>query len=90
MTPVQENGCLRRRTAALFAADCAEHVLPIFEAAYGADDRPRKAIEVARSDGFAGLTPDGQNREAMTSSLILLGRSADDFDNRHARFNGRV
>ena len=33
----------------LFAADCAEHVLPIFEAAYPTDDRPRKAIEVARS-----------------------------------------
>jgi hypothetical protein len=40
---------LPRHTAALFAADCAERVLPIFEAAYMADDRPRKAIEVARS-----------------------------------------
>ena len=37
------------RTARLFAADCAEHVLPIFERAYPTDDRPRKAIEAARA-----------------------------------------
>jgi hypothetical protein len=36
------------RTARLFAADCAERVLPIFEARYPDDDRPRKAIETAR------------------------------------------
>ena len=33
----------------LFAADCAEHVLPIYEAAYPDDDRPRRAIEAARA-----------------------------------------
>ena len=32
----------------LFAADCAEHVLPIFEKNRPGDDRPRKAIEAAR------------------------------------------
>ena len=32
----------------LFAADCAERVLPIFEKRYPKDDRPRKAIGVAR------------------------------------------
>ena len=32
----------------LFAADCAERVLPIFEKRSPNDDRPRKAIEVAR------------------------------------------
>jgi hypothetical protein len=36
------------RTARLFAADCAEHVLPLFEAKYPKDKRPREAIEVAR------------------------------------------
>ena len=35
-------------TARLFAADCAEAVLPIFERDYPNDDRPRKAIEAAR------------------------------------------
>lgn len=36
------------RTARLFAADCAERVLPIFERERPNDDRPRKAIETAR------------------------------------------
>ena len=36
-------------SARLFAADCAEHVLPIFEKARPNDDRPRKAIEAARA-----------------------------------------
>jgi hypothetical protein len=35
-------------SARLFAADCAEHVLPIFEARYPDDTRPRKAVEAAR------------------------------------------
>lgn len=32
----------------LFACDCAEHVLPLFERFQPLDNRPRKAIEVAR------------------------------------------
>jgi hypothetical protein len=36
-----------KRTARLFAADCAEHVLPIFERAHPCDDRPRKAFAAA-------------------------------------------
>src|SRR5438045_6339986 len=34
---------------ALWAAACAEHVLPFFEAAQPADLRPRQAIEQARA-----------------------------------------
>jgi hypothetical protein len=36
------------RTARLFACDCAERVLYLFEARYPDDGRPRKAIEIAR------------------------------------------
>jgi len=36
------------RSLALWAADCAEHVLPYFEKEYPKDDRPRKAIETGR------------------------------------------
>ena len=36
------------RTARLFAADCAAAVLPLFERDHPGDDRPRRAIEVAR------------------------------------------
>ena len=38
-----------RRLLAIWAADCAERVLPFFEKAYPRDDRPRKAIEACRT-----------------------------------------
>lgn len=38
-----------RRTVAAWAADCAEHVLPLFEAEAPDDDRPRDAIARARA-----------------------------------------
>jgi len=37
-----------QRLFAIWAADCAERVLPFFEKAYPNDDRPRKAIEACR------------------------------------------
>lgn len=37
-----------KRTARLFACDCAEHVLPIVESRYPLDGRSRDAIEAAR------------------------------------------
>jgi len=36
------------KTARLFACDCAERVLPIYEKEYPDDKRPREAIEAAR------------------------------------------
>ena len=37
------------RLLASWAADCAEHVLPLFEAMRPGDDRPRRGIEAARA-----------------------------------------
>lgn len=37
------------RSLALWASDCAEHVLPYFEEMYPTDDRPRKAVEAGRA-----------------------------------------
>ena len=37
------------RALALWAAECAEHVLPLFEAAHPADPRPREAVLAARA-----------------------------------------
>ena len=37
-----------QKILAVWAIDCAEHVLPYFEEKYPNDDRPRKAIEVLR------------------------------------------
>jgi hypothetical protein len=44
------------RSARLFAADCAEKVLPIFEKQYPNDGRPRKAIEAARAFADGKIT----------------------------------
>jgi hypothetical protein len=38
-----------QRSLALWAADCAEQVLPFFEQKHPQDTRPRKAIEAARA-----------------------------------------
>ncbi len=42
------------RTARLFAADCAEHVLHLYEDVYSNDSRPREAIAAAREYADAG------------------------------------
>ena len=55
------------RELRLFAADCAEHVLPIFEKEYPGDDRPRKAIEVARRFA-AGLASGDELRDAWSDA----------------------
>jgi len=49
---VRRGGTLRdsdHHLLALWAADCAQHVLSLFEAVQPADDRPRRAIELARA-----------------------------------------
>lgn len=52
MITVRRGGSLtdeHHQALALWAADCAEHVLPHFEAAAPADRRPREAIAAARA-----------------------------------------
>ena len=44
------------KKARLFAADCAERVLHIFEEKYPDDDRPRKAIEAARKFAYGEIS----------------------------------
>lgn len=49
---VRRGGSLRdddHQLLALWAADCAEHVLHLFEGARPDDDRPRRAIELGRA-----------------------------------------
>jgi hypothetical protein len=46
MKKIDEN---EHKLLAIWAADCAEHVLSLFEDYYPDDDRPRKAIEAARA-----------------------------------------
>jgi hypothetical protein len=56
----------------LFACDCAERVLHLYEREYPGDDRPRRAIQVAR-DHARGRATAGELRSAF-----ILARSAAD------------
>jgi len=53
---VSRVGKIDERTMRLYACDCAERVLPIFEAAYPRDKRPRLAIEAARGYAHGTVT----------------------------------
>ena len=54
------------REVRLFAADCAERVLHLFESKHPDDDRPRKAIEAARA--FANGEIDDAARDAARAA----------------------
>lgn len=62
---------------ALFAADCAERVLPIFEARFPNDTRPRKAIQAAR-DWAAGLIDDVAGAAGGARDAAWAARAAAD------------
>jgi len=71
---------------ALWAADCAEHVLPLFNIQYPEDDRPQKAIETARAwaQGLASVKDARQAavaahaaaRDAQDPAARLVARAA--------------
>ncbi|MBC7350451.1 MAG: hypothetical protein H5U05_10820 [Candidatus Aminicenantes bacterium] len=65
------------RTARLFACDCAERVLPLYEARYD-DDRPRKAIETARryAEGKADVEELAAARAAAWEAALNASRDA--------------
>jgi hypothetical protein len=63
---VRRGGTLRdddHRLLALWAADCAEHVIHHFEQARPADDRPRRAIDLGRA-WARGVVPWAEARTA--------------------------
>src|SRR5690606_41332635 len=60
-----------RRIVALWAADCAERVLPLFEAEAPDDDRARDGIARARAFGRGALDAAGEIRRRFEA-----GRSA--------------
>lgn len=70
------------RTARLFAADCAERALTIFEREHPNDDRPRKAIEAARAyargeiDDAARATAEAAAWDAARAAAWAAAESA--------------
>lgn len=60
-----------RRTVAAWAADCAERVLPLFEAEAPGDDRPRDAVARTRAFARGELSAAGEIRRRF-----VAGRAA--------------
>ena len=56
-----------QRSLALWAADCAEQVLPFYEQEYPRDHRPRKAIEAARAWVRGEIKCDEARRAALAA-----------------------
>jgi hypothetical protein len=57
-----------KKILALWAAECAEHVLPFFEGKYPDDNRPRKAIQVLREWVNSGVFDMTVIREASLAA----------------------
>ena len=58
-----------------FAADCAEHVLHIWEARYPEDLRPREAIDAARK--WADNPTEENKKAAARAAVVHAARAAD-------------
>ena len=61
-----------RRICVLFAADCAEQVLPLFERDRPDDSRPRRAIEVARDPHASAATSAATSAAASAAACARL------------------
>jgi len=77
------------RLLASWAADCAEHVLPLFTAQYPEDDRPARAIEAARawSRGEATVS---EAREAAFAAHAAARSATDAAAREVARASGHA
>ena len=71
-----------QKALALWAADCAEHVLPIFETNRATDDRPWEAIEAGRA--WARDLISCAKARAAASAAHAAARETDDVAAREA------
>lgn len=71
----------------LWAADCAEHVLPCFENEYAPDDRPRKAIEEGRAWAHGDIP---MKMSVIREAALSAHAAARKADNPAARFAARA
>jgi hypothetical protein len=75
------------RLLAIWAADCAEHVLPFFEKTYANDNRPRKAIETCRTWVRTGVF---KMSEIRGTSLAAHAAAREAKENQAACFAARA
>jgi hypothetical protein len=76
-----------QRSMAAWAADCAERVLPFFEAVYPKDDRPRKAIEECRAWVRTGVFKMADIRAASLAAHAAARQAPEESP---ARFSARA
>lgn len=74
------------KVLAVWAADCAEHVLPYFEEEYPEDQRPRKAIEACRRWARTGVFKMADVRRDSLAAHAAARGAEDDA----ARFAARA
>lgn len=79
----------RHRLLAGWAADCAEHVLPLFTNGHPDDDRPRLAIEAARAWSRGEITV-GAAREAAFQAHAAARDASEDAARAAARASGQA
>jgi hypothetical protein len=77
------------RALMLWAADCAERVLPFFEERHPGDDRPRNAIEVGRAWARGGLGI-GEARAAAVAAHAAARAAGDGAARAAARAAGHA
>ncbi len=68
-----------QKALALWAADCAEHVLPFFEKKYPRDKRPRDAVKAARAWARGEITVG----HARAAAIAAHAAARDAARNRH-------
>ena len=79
----------RHRLLAGWAADCAEHVLPLFAHEHPDDDRPRLAIEAARAWSRGEITV-GEARAAAVRAHAAARDASEDEARAVARASGHA
>ena len=66
----------RHRLLAAWAADCAEHVLPLFEEC-SSDDRPRRAVETARAWARGEVSVGEAQKAAVAAHAAARGATSE-------------
>ena len=87
--PRQRSGKQDHKLLALWAADCAQHVLPYFEDKYPDDLRPRQAIEAVRA-WAQGEIRCGEARAAAWAAHAAARDTSDDAARAAARAAGHA
>ncbi len=80
LTTIRRGGSLTdadHHLLAVWAANCAEHVLHLFEEAQPKDDRPRQAIELARAWARGEITMTQARSDANAAARDVSGAARE-------------